>query len=110
MQVKGTGAILDIGVWHFFINDCWILGGVHAHLEFHLVTKRTKAAIYPGYLSVTGRELIGLMAFGYQISQTALEEIVHCVDVVKASNASFAQYVAAMQNADNKIQLYITPS
>jgi hypothetical protein len=50
------------------------------------------------------------MAFGYQISQTAREEIVHCVDVVKASNASFAQYVAAMQDADNKIQLYITPS
>lgn len=47
VQVKRTGAILDIGVWHIFINDCWILGGVYAHLEFHLVTKRTKAAIYP---------------------------------------------------------------
>jgi hypothetical protein len=80
--------------WHFLINDSWILGGVHAQREFYLASPRVKDNIHDGeHLTVTGRELTGLRAFGYRIHQLMDgSEMAHCVNEGLANAASLAKY------------------
>lgn len=60
--------------WSILINDCWVLGAVHAHKRFVLETDINGAngfwdATNNRYF-VTGRELVGLEMFGYQMETT----------------------------------------
>src|ERR1700752_1214250 len=80
--------------WHFLMNDSWLLGGVHGHVEFHLASPRVEQNLFAdGNLTVTGRELTGLRAFGYGIKKMFNgTEIAHCVDGRAADAATLGRY------------------
>ncbi|VUD64279.1 hypothetical protein TDB9533_03281 [Thalassocella blandensis] len=90
--------------WTVLINDCWMLGAIHRQKNFHLVTKiKNTSDIWnpAGYFIVTGRELYGLMSFGYvpvrpKVSGAAITFV--CRDTHKASTAKLPRY-AALANA-----------
>lgn len=64
-----SGSLLMAGKdkWNFTINDCWLLGGVHGHQEFHPASPINFRNIYHNtfILTITGRELFGLALAGY---------------------------------------------
>ena len=103
----GNGAILHYNGgkgWHFFMNDCWLLGGVHAMNEYHLASPRHRDNVIDpqrGHLTVTGRELTGLKEFGYSFRKLFGEEIAYCSDRDKARNATFGAYIAAIERQGN---------
>ena len=88
--------------WNFLMNDSWILGGVHGQVEFHLASPRVADNIHSGgFLTVTGRELTGLRAFGYMITKMINgTEIAHCVDETKAESATLSGYWQAMDRGE----------
>lgn len=103
----GNGAILHYNRgkgWHFFMNDAWLLGGIHAMNEFHMASKRHRDNIIDpngGHLTVTGRELTGLKEFGYSFRKMFGEEVAYCSDRDKARNATFSSYIAAINRQGN---------
>lgn len=89
------GAVLHYPAgWHFLMNDSWLLGGVHGRVEFHLASPRVPDNIFSGgMLTVTGRELTGLRAFGYKVTKMFNgTEIAHCVDERAAESATLSRY------------------
>lgn len=122
-----TGSVLDIvnksqtpgGNWSTLANDCWILGGIHAHLPFQLVSNPTGATIKnPNYVSgksneshmmrVTARELIGLTRFGYKACsnfdidsksrELGVKYELRCFNTSKAREASIAGYLKVVRS------------
>ena len=89
--------------WSFLMNDSWVLGGVHGQVEFHLASPRVAGNIQDaqGFLTVTGRELTGLRAFGYMITKMVNgTEIAHCVDESKAASATLSRYWQAIDRGE----------
>jgi hypothetical protein len=88
--------------WHFLMNDSWILGGVHGQVEFHLASPRVADNIHAqGFLTVTGRELTGLRAFGYKITRMVNgTEIAHCVKEQAATSATLSAYWQAIDRGE----------
>jgi hypothetical protein len=86
------------GEWHTLYNDVWILGAIHAHLEVHLASPRTAANIWtPHGLTVTGRELTGLKAAGYEIVKAPNgAEVVQCRDTARADGMTLERYLTAI--------------
>lgn len=88
--------------WSVLVNDAWVLGGIHSLSTFCLSTPRKPGNVYNmrhghdfyHHLTVLGRELVGLMAFGYAIRRDhpALGEVAVCVDAGLAKAATFAAY------------------
>ncbi len=68
-----TGGILMMGndVWNLNINDAWVTGGVHAHQPFYIAFKLSYENVFTDTfkhnLTITGRELLGLLLAGYQL-------------------------------------------
>ena len=65
---KFIGSILSASEWDLRINDCWLLGGVNGKLPFYCASKLTvDNLIDTNYaLTITGREVAGLIKFGYR--------------------------------------------
>lgn len=66
------GNLLQMNKWATFMNDAWLLGGMHRGANFRLASPRTLDNLWNqggGYLVVTAREIIGLSAFGYRLEQ-----------------------------------------
>lgn len=64
------GSISWSNNWTLLMNDSLILGGIQKNLPFYLVSKRTPENIWDARnsrLTVTGRELVAIMASGYKI-------------------------------------------
>lgn len=101
----GPGSVLHYNSgWHFFMNDAWLLGGIHARREFHLASPRHRNNIIDpigGHLTVMGRELTGLLAFGYTIRRVFGQEIAECTNPNAAANANLTQYWAAIDQQGN---------
>lgn len=74
---RKAGSILMMGSinWNFTINDCWLLGGVHAHLPFYPASPLSTVNIFnqdPNHdftLTITGREFLGLLVGGYTLQE-----------------------------------------
>lgn len=65
-----SGSISWSNNWTLLMNDSLILGGIQKNLPFYLVSKRTSENIWDarnGRLTVTGRELVGILTSGYKI-------------------------------------------
>ena len=89
--------------WSLWLNDCFILGGIHSHATFYL--KSNPDAL--DYLdknnqfvfNVTQRELIGLITFGYSRSDRndprGLEY--KCTEGGLADAATFRSYIDQVQ-------------
>lgn len=105
--------------WSTLVNDCWILGGIHAQLPFQLVSNPSSQTFKaPNYVEgitnekymmrVTGRELIGLAHFGYQgcvnpnidskSRELGVKYELRCFDKAKASQASLASYLKIVRH------------
>lgn len=94
-EQDGDGAILDAAHWSLLANDAWLLGGIHAQTEFHFASPLRWENLWDeerGWMTVTARELIGIVAFGYRIRMTALEPVGVCVDAARARAASLPAY------------------
>jgi len=93
----GRGNALKMDKWHPYMNDFWLLGGVHRHAPFRLVSTANPVNIWnfkEGYLVVTARELLGLKHFGYEpLPGTSTADIVFVpTDRNKANRATLQSY------------------
>jgi hypothetical protein len=96
----GGGAILDATHWSLLANDAWLLGGIHAQTEFHFASPLRWENLWDaarGRMTVTAREVIGIVSFGYRIRRTVLEPVGVCVDAARARSASLPAYQAAVR-------------
>jgi hypothetical protein len=101
---RDPGSVLWSRYWSIPLNDAWLMGGIHAGLDFYLASPRTKDNIYDEEfgLTVTGRELLGLTTFGYKFPpKSAIGDAypMQCADRTRASNATFQEYEKAFQSA-----------
>jgi hypothetical protein len=119
---SGKGSVLREKDWSIFVNDAWILGGIHGHVNFELVSEVQAAVINQSYnpsdaidriFNVTGRELIGLTTFGYAQVYGPVEKVSHdmqkdpkrsnmllqCVKTDLADAATFRQYQKVVVDA-----------
>jgi hypothetical protein len=100
-HVKGNIQKLD--KWAPVVNDCWVLGGVHRYADFELVSVRTLKNLWDfkmGFHVVTAREILGLLNFGYAVSQKANGVTLVCTDKGKAREATIQAYDAFMKDKE----------
>ncbi len=100
-----TGSILNESDWWPLPNDAWVLGGVHSLTPFYMAMaaqptdKEVWETKFGGRPRVLGRELLGLMTFGYKrikhASEASLGLVVAPTDKDKATGATFRQYLDA---------------
>lgn len=97
------GSVLDSDKWSFAMNDCWVLGNIHACRDFYLASPKTaEYLIDPKYgMTVTGRELLGILSFGYKEVQNAHSPGLVCADPSKARNASLPAYQRLVEQNEN---------
>ncbi len=116
-SIHQTGGVLRSSAWSIILNDSWILGGIHGHVNFELISLPSEdSVINKSYSStdsvdrifrVTGRELIGLTSFGYAQVCGPVEKIsadirpahlpncnalIQCVNPGLADSATFTAY------------------
>jgi len=85
--------------WSIWLNDAFILGGIHSHVPFSLVSDVSDYgdAKSDFAFNVTQRELIGLITFGYSRGEpTASGTGYKCTNTPLADGATFRAYVAQM--------------
>lgn len=86
-------------MWSIWLNDAYILGGIHGHVEFDLVSKvdlkPNPAGDFP--FNVTQRELIGLLTFGYSTGLPPKLTTYRCTNLQLADSATFKTYIAQME-------------
>ena len=92
-----SGSILSAGLWSLLANDAWILGGIHARTEFHFASPLRWENLWDengNRMTVTAREVIGITAFGYEISRPVpkLEAVAQCTDKSRAAAATLPAY------------------
>lgn len=94
--------------WTVLINDCWIIGAIHKHRTFRLVSKISNVQDIwnaRGYFIVTGREFLGLSSFGYKPVKTGAGMSFVCENRQLAKAATLSKYaqltnVAATSNVE----------
>lgn len=104
----GGGAILDAAHWSLLANDAWLLGGIHAQTEFHFASPLRWENLWDearGRMTVTAREVLGILSFGYRIRRTALEPVGECVVPSRARAAALPAYAVAVRAAGSAGQL-----
>jgi hypothetical protein len=97
-----AGSVLDANDWTITMNDAWLMGGIHAMLDFYIASPRTaQNVIDPQFgATVTGRELLGLTTFGYTVHpNTRLGEVYVCTNKGRARGATFVEYEKTFQEA-----------
>lgn len=97
---NSTGNILMMDKWAPILNDAWVLGGVHRHADFHLMSLLAPENLWnykSGYHIVTAREIFGLQKFGYQRVVIGNKVIFRCKDISSADNANLRSYSLLMK-------------
>lgn len=102
-----AGSILDAQNWSLLCNDAWLLGSIHAQTEFHFASPLSWTNLWDDgkkRMTVTGREVIGIISNGYQIKRPypQLEAVAVLDDSQKAATASLITY-------KDSVQKYSTP-
>lgn len=69
---RSRGAVLNELRWWPFVNDCWVLGGIHGRMEFHLGREQwpVEDEVWDGGTGrprMLGRELMILSVAGYAL-------------------------------------------
>lgn len=85
--------------WSIWLNDAFILGGIHHHAAFQLISNADDLDYVDAnnefVFNVTQRELIGLITFGYSRGEsTAQGTGYRCTDTRLADSATFKGYIA----------------
>ncbi|EYF03651.1 hypothetical protein [Chondromyces apiculatus] len=75
-QILGTnqqvGAVLNSTKWTLLANDAWLLGGIHQQGEIQFASPLQWSTLWDEAFerpTVTGREVIGICRFGYELFQ-----------------------------------------
>ena len=102
-----AGSILDTKLWSLLANDAWLLGGIHAQTEFHFASPLRWENLWDSdfdRLTVTGREVVGIVASGYEIARpiAGMEAIAQCVNPEKAATLSLIHYKDAIKSCDTR--------
>ena len=102
-DTQEPGGILATSNWSLLANDAWLLGGLHAHTEFHFASPLNWKNLWDEEakrITVTAREAIGIAMHGYQIQrpQPKLEAVAVCVDPQKAQAASLTSYSSHVES------------
>ncbi|WP_447873192.1 hypothetical protein [Serratia fonticola] len=98
---NAIGNILMMDKWAAILNDAWVLGGVHRHADFHLMSLLAPENLWNyqfGYHIVTAREILGLQKFGYQRVVIGNKVIFKCKSISSADNADLRSYSLLMKN------------
>lgn len=96
------GSILMMGgdKWNFTVNDSWLLAGVHSYLPFYSASVIARGNIYDNeyFLTITGRELLGLACYGYQQvhGHDSLGVAYQCTNRAKADSGTLVDYQAVV--------------
>lgn len=95
--------------WSVNINDAWLLGGVHGHHEFHLASDKVYKNFFANLenynLTVTGRELLGLLTAGYSRAKgyhASLGDVMLCQNESKADEMTLLSYATIAQGYEGK--------
>lgn len=112
-----NGSILNIENWSVEANDYWIMGGVKNGVDFHLASSEIdrNLIVSESYnsdihrkdrmITVTGRELIGLSSFGYEIHNHEFEDklgtVLTCSDLERAEGINIGAYQESVDRALN---------
>lgn len=99
-----TGSILSEKFWWPFFNDAWVLGGIHSLTPFYLSMNELQTDELwdknENRPTVLGREIIGLIEFGYRRVKYGHEKALGIVmapgDKSKALAASLTEYHKAI--------------
>jgi hypothetical protein len=67
-ESSGSALLAGRDKWNFTINDVWLLGGVHGLQPFHPASPINFRNVFHNqfFLTITGRELLGLALAGYK--------------------------------------------
>jgi hypothetical protein len=99
---KGAqGNLLKLDKWARAVNDSWILGGVHRGSKFRLTSPLVMENLWNyaiGAPVVTGREIVGLLHFGYELQQVGPWQIFVSTDRSRAASASLVSYDRLMND------------
>jgi hypothetical protein len=104
---EDAGSILDTKLWSLLANDAWLLGGIHAQTEFHFASPLRWENLWDSEfdrLTVTGREVVGIVASGYAIDRpfAGMEAIAQCVNQEKAATLSLIDYKEAVKSCETR--------
>jgi hypothetical protein len=106
---KGAqGNLLQMDKWARVINDSWILGGVHRGAKFRLTSPRSLENLWnfaAGYASVTAREILGLLHFGYRFQQVGPWQLLVSANPGGAMTASLMDYDRLMSSQTSITQM-----
>lgn len=94
-DAHAQGNIQVMDKWSPAVNDCWILGGIHRRADFQIVSERVLKNLWEfkeGRQSVTTRELLGLIHFGYKLKQDGKKNRYICVDQGAARGSTLQEY------------------
>ena len=116
----------DLGRWRIYLNDCFILGGIHSHGDFRLVgvnevlTGDDSLVANPGNqpqldyvkdpkakynLKVTQREVLGLNTFGYSNGAVVNGvRIFKCTQPDAADGATLKSYREAVTQMEEALR------
>ncbi|WP_319525606.1 hypothetical protein [uncultured Desulfosarcina sp.] len=102
---NSTGSILQMGagMWHLNINDAWVLGGTHSHQPFYIAFKLSYDNVFSDNnkhnLTITGRELLGLLMSGYKLEtgHASLGGVMVCDKPQQADKIDLIDYSIAAQ-------------
>ncbi|MDW7662471.1 hypothetical protein [Halomonas sp.] len=91
------GSILDASRWTLIANDAWLLGSMHAITSFHFASPLSWSNLWDKDLqrvTVTGRELIGIIGHGYKLTRPnpKLELVAVCENKDLAMASSLLSY------------------
>jgi hypothetical protein len=85
--------------WSIWLNDSFILGGIHGHVAFELISKVDPEPdpTNPYGYNVTQREIIGLVMFGYSPDRSTKKPTYKCTNTGLADGATFQVYADHMK-------------
>jgi hypothetical protein len=107
---RSSGSILMMGQsWNLTINDAWLLGGVHSHQPFYLAFRKSYKNLftdsYKHNLTITGRELLGLLLSGYKLEAGGeLGDVMVCKNPGKADKMTLVKYATAAQQYEGPLK------
>ena len=91
---------LQSDFWKIFVNDAWLLGGIEGGKHFLLLSPLNLTNLYDEdsqRMTVTAREAVGLVKFGYSFARTQARHLIHGTPGKSQKKPSAPTYKDLMQ-------------
>lgn len=105
---RSRGAVLNELHWWPFFNDCWVLGGIHGRMQFHLGREQWPADHElwngaDGCPRMLGRELMILSVAGYALEMAgSMGMVFRSADPARALGMRLADVYALEAGSDGR--------